>query len=80
MSAADLLNDAEEGLWDANDVAKFFKASRNWVYDQTSAGKLPHVKLGGLLRFHPDAIRAVAKGEEVPGARVVAFDPARRKG
>jgi excisionase family DNA binding protein len=53
----------EEGLWDANDVAKFLKASRSWVYQKAQAGQLPCVKIGGLLRFEPAAIRAFIRGQ-----------------
>ncbi|MBZ4414342.1 helix-turn-helix domain-containing protein [Myxococcus sp. XM-1-1-1] len=53
----------EEGLWDANDVARFLKASRSWVYQRAQAGQLPCVKIGGLLRFEPAAIRAFIKGQ-----------------
>jgi predicted DNA-binding transcriptional regulator AlpA len=53
----------EEGLWDANDVGRFVKASRSWVYQQAQAGRLPCVKIGGLLRFEPAAIRAFIKGQ-----------------
>lgn len=53
----------EEGLWDANDVARFLKASRSWVYQRAQAGQLPCVKIGGLLRFEPAAIRAFIRGQ-----------------
>jgi excisionase family DNA binding protein len=66
--------EAGSGLWDANDVAKYLKVSRSWVYHRAEAGLLPCVRLGGLLRFDPAAVEAAAKGED-PGkaARVVAF-------
>ncbi|WP_426754767.1 helix-turn-helix domain-containing protein [Myxococcus sp. Y35] len=53
----------EEALWDANDVARFVKASRSWVYQRAQAGQLPCVKLGGLLRFEPAAIRDFIRGQ-----------------
>ncbi|OJH39134.1 helix-turn-helix domain-containing protein [Cystobacter ferrugineus] len=53
----------EEGLWDANDVARFLKASRSWVYQRAQAGQLPCVKIGGLLRFEPAALRAFIRGQ-----------------
>ncbi len=46
-----------EGLWDARDVAQYLKASRSWVYHEAQAGRLPCIKLGGLLRFVPAEIR-----------------------
>jgi excisionase family DNA binding protein len=49
-----------DGLWDANDVARYLKVSRSWVYHRAEAGQLPHRRIGGLLRFDADAIRAFA--------------------
>ena len=50
-------------LWDARDVARFLKASRNWVYLQAEIGKIPSVRIGGLLRFDPEKIKAIARGD-----------------
>jgi len=61
-----------EPLWDAKEVAAFLKTSRSWVYLHAEAGALPSVRIGGLRRFIPDAIRAYARGEWKP-APVVAF-------
>jgi excisionase family DNA binding protein len=47
-------------LWDAQDVARYLKVSRSWVYQRAEAGLLPCVRVGGLLRFRPDSVRAVA--------------------
>ncbi|RKG63513.1 DNA-binding protein [Corallococcus sp. CA054B] len=49
-----------ETLWDANDVADFLKVSRSWVYQHAASGLLPLLKIGGLLRFSPSAIRTWA--------------------
>ena len=51
-----------KSLWDALDVARYLKVSRNWVYQQADAGKLPSVRMGGLRRFDPDKIRAFGSG------------------
>lgn len=64
---------ARDGLWDANDVAGYLKVSRSWVYHRAEAGQLPCVRVGGLLRFDPAAIRASARGEAPAAKRVVAF-------
>jgi predicted DNA-binding transcriptional regulator AlpA len=45
-------------LWDANDVARYFGASRSWVYHQAEAGRLPCIRILGFLRFDPRVVRA----------------------
>jgi excisionase family DNA binding protein len=51
-----------EGLWDAQDVARYLKASRSWVYQKAEAGLLPSLRIGGLLRFDPATVRAWVRG------------------
>ena len=46
-----------ETLWDVKDVAAHLKCSESWVYKHAEKGTLPSVRYGGLLRFHPQAIR-----------------------
>ena len=48
------------GLWDAEQVAAFLKIKTDTVYLWVKQGRLPKVKVGRLLRFNPDAIRALA--------------------
>ncbi len=48
-------------LWDANDVARYLKVSRSWVYHRAEAGLMPHLRVGGLLRFDPDVVRVFAR-------------------
>lgn len=62
-----------DGLWDANDVAEYLKVSRSWVYHRAEAGLLSCIRVGGLLRFNPSAIRAAATGETTPIRRVAIF-------
>ena len=64
MGPSELENGASpDTLWDANDVARYLRASRSWVYQKAEAGLLPYLRIGGLLRFDPVAIRAWARGE-----------------
>ena len=49
---------SDSTLWTADDVATFSKTSRSWVYQKSASGQLPCLKIGGLLRFDPAAIRA----------------------
>jgi excisionase family DNA binding protein len=48
-------------LWDAQDVARYLKVSRSWVYQRAEAGLLPCVRVGGVLRFRPDSVRQIAR-------------------
>jgi len=47
--------------WRVKDVADFLQASESWVRHAAAGGRLPCVKIGGLLRFDPDEIRALAR-------------------
>ncbi len=67
--------EASSDLWDANDVARYLKASRSWVYHQAEAGRLPHLRIGGLLRFDPPTVKSFARGEAAPGAKVLTMRP-----
>jgi excisionase family DNA binding protein len=66
------------GLWDVNDVARFLKVSRSWVYQRAQAGLLPSLQVGGLVRFDPDAIRAFVRGQGSPG-RTLPLSPAAKR-
>ncbi len=72
-----MINDAEpnEALWDASDVARYLKASRSWVYHQAEAGRLPHLRIGGLLRFDAPTVKAFASGETAHGGKVLTIRP-----
>ena len=59
-----------EPLWDAADVARFLKCSRKTVYRGADSGEIPCVRVGGLLRFDPAAMRAIRDGAQ-PGAAQV---------
>ncbi|HVP66762.1 MAG TPA: helix-turn-helix domain-containing protein [Anaeromyxobacteraceae bacterium] len=57
-------------VWTTKDVAEFLKASERWVRNAVAGGRLPYTRLGGLLRFDPEKIRAIATRDEAP-ARVL---------
>ena len=52
----------DDGLWDARDVARYLKVRGSWVYQKAEAGLLPYLKVGGLVRFVPERVRAFALG------------------
>jgi excisionase family DNA binding protein len=62
-----------QSLWTANDVAAYLKVSRSWVYHRAESGELPYLRIGALLRFDPERIRAYARGELPAGVTVVAL-------
>jgi excisionase family DNA binding protein len=49
----------QDELWDVNDVARYLKVSKSWVYHRAEAGLLPYRRVGGLLRFEPEKIRGL---------------------
>jgi hypothetical protein len=48
-----------ERLWKVADVAEYLQASESWVRHAAAAGNLPSIKVGGMLRFDPHAIRSL---------------------
>lgn len=69
---------SDDTLWTVDDVVRFLQASRSWVYERAASGALPCLKIAGLLRFDPVAIRALARGEAPKGGRVIALPVGRR--
>lgn len=59
---------SDDVLWDVGDVARYLKVSRSWVYHRAEAGGFPLRRVGGLLRFDPEAVKAFARGEASRGA------------
>ncbi|MGC3997484.1 MAG: helix-turn-helix domain-containing protein [Anaeromyxobacter sp.] len=55
-----------EALLTAKEVAGLLKASESMVYKLQREGRLPAVRIGWLLRFHPDTVRAFMRGEPLP--------------
>lgn len=53
------MESSNESLWNVADVARYLKASRSWVYHQAEEGRLPCIRICGLLRFDPAAIKAL---------------------
>ena len=57
------VNHATGRAWKVQDVAEFLQASESWVRNAAAGGRLPCVKIGGLLRFDPDEIRSLAHSQ-----------------
>ncbi len=71
-NANDAASDTNAELWDANDAARYLKVSRSWIYQRAESGLLPCLRVGGLVRFDPEIVRAFARGEIQP-PKVLAF-------
>ena len=61
----------EEPLWNASQVAKYLGVCRSWVYRETATGRLPCVRLLGLVRYDPLDIRALKERGKQERPRVL---------
>lgn len=50
------LSGMTERLLTADQVAQLLQVKRSWVYAETRAGRIPHVRLGRYVRYRLDAI------------------------
>jgi len=50
-----------------NDVAKKMNTSNSWVYKKAKAGIMPHVRIGGMLRFVEKDLEAWINAHKVNG-------------
>jgi len=56
--------EASPSLWTVQDVAAYLKTSRSWVYQRIAGvDAIPSMRVGGLLRFEPEEVKAWARGE-----------------
>jgi len=69
MSEATVDAPMEEGLWDAKDVARYVKGSVSWVYKVAEAGLLPCLRIGSMLRFEPEVVRAFVRSTRAGSAK-----------
>jgi excisionase family DNA binding protein len=53
----------ERALKDAAWVAEFLGVSKSWVYQASSSGVIPCVRIGALVRFDPLVIKAWVRGD-----------------
>jgi len=69
---------AEDALWEVEDVMRYLKASRSWVYHAAQRGELPSLRISRMLRFDPAAVRSFALGKAAAPGNVVALRPVSR--
>jgi excisionase family DNA binding protein len=51
-------------LLDAEAVAEMVGMSRDWIYVEARAGRIPHVKLGRYTRFRREAVEDWIRQQE----------------
>ena len=51
-------------LLEAQDVAEMIGMTKDWVYAEVRADRIPHVKLGRYVRFRAEAIDDWIRGRE----------------
>lgn len=49
-----------------DDVCDLLKVSKDWLYDQVEADRIPYLKVGRRLRFRPAEVGAWLRGEWEP--------------
>jgi len=67
----------DERLWTPKDVASWLRVSLSWVYSRAANGELPCMRIGGLLRFEADRIRAYARGDAQSADVIALREPGR---
>lgn len=55
-SRRSLCGETVNRLLAAEEVADCLGVTARWVYNEARAGRLPHIRLGRYIKFHPDAI------------------------
>lgn len=46
------------GFWNIKDLSKYLNIKTSTIYAWTAQGKIPHIKIHGLIRFKPEEIDA----------------------
>jgi excisionase family DNA binding protein len=49
-------------LLTVDEVAQRLGVTKDWVWAQARAGRIPHVRLGRYVRFEPEELRAWWRG------------------
>ncbi len=57
---------AETKLRDVRWLAEYLGVSESWVYQASAAGRIPCVRIGASLRFHPMEIRQWIREQSTP--------------
>lgn len=56
------MEDTKERYLDVSQLAEFLQVPKSWIYQRTSAGDIPCVRVGKYLRFWLPAVIAWLEG------------------
>jgi excisionase family DNA binding protein len=59
-----------ESLLTADEVAELLRVTRGWIYAETRAGRIPHLRLGRYVRYRESAIHEWMAQLELASSRV----------
>jgi excisionase family DNA binding protein len=62
------MNDAES-QWKVKEAAEFLSCSTSWIYKAAAKGLIPCIRIGAMLRFDPEQLRAFARAHALAGAQ-----------
>jgi excisionase family DNA binding protein len=65
-------------LLTADEVAELLRVTRAWVYSETRARRIPHVRLGRYVRYRRSAVEAWVAEIEAPSTSQSAVRSIRR--
>lgn len=51
MLSGNSKGEAEDTIFDVKDLAGYLRVSPKWIYERTHLKEIPHIKIGGQLRF-----------------------------
>jgi len=58
---------APETLWTVTELSMTTKIAKSTIYDWVHEGYIPHVKVGGCVRFRPSEVEAWLAQHAKPG-------------
>jgi excisionase family DNA binding protein len=60
-------------LWTIDDAARYLRVSTRTIRRRVADGTIPAIRLGGLVRFNPDALASVAS-DALPAREAALLD------
>lgn len=68
MLARNGKQETEETIFDVRGLAEYLKVSSKWIYERTCLKEIPHIKIGGQLRFSKKDIDKWLQTSKIPAS------------